>query len=1697
MQRKLVFTLAIIAAALLVPVFSFAQNPGCCCEPIKFNGSFMPEADCDDLGFLFAGLPPAIDVTCDEHCESTLVVPPGVICGDGICQAGETMGNCPEDCEGVIVGCGSPNYKPAPENINIVPVTSKKTLRISFNLPCQVDYIDISRCEGTDCTNFQKIAEIPSTTFFIDENPQLKFNQDYTYSIVAHYSISGDSRPGIAIGNAGDLECWEQLQNTFCINDFYYDQFKTYLNTFGYARYTGVEFNNSFNRNVDITFATRFGQAWNCDAINLLVEPSPKVSCDSRQGEFCVSDETGARCVKEEPCNEIFDPFGLYATKQTCEFRIIPRYCFFDKSTTTVDKCYSCDPKMNCYDYKSKNACQSDNCGAGECQWNTIFDDLGTGVCINENQNNCKLCDKNGTEGLGNLEATSEIWDACREEKSNALSNDLYPCFFDKDKKESKTCDEVSCADYTGLQCGSPEEGVKLNPDNSLSDFSTDVCDIGVCEFHLTTGCIKNADGNTGAGFQDCRVGDTKCEQDHFPPITTLIPTGVAGRIDFINIRIFDKLNKTSPPTDFAGTTDYKTYLCIINSTDSCTNAGTFDIITDSTQLTLKNTLLKDGTKTLAKLKVGNNAIVHYSRDAANNVEILKEINVFACEKCNGPQLVNLTVTGGRLIETTIYTSATKPIFTFNIDEPTQITFAEISRSGESIPLTQLTAGMVQTHQFEPVTELLGNYNFSVNGHNDKTIYFDPPGLEFSLIVDPELAGLNITPPDGSIINKTTVDITLEFTKPVTLDQISLVSENFEDPYVITKIPTDITELFETTDNKTFTAKADQLVGGKHSIIVAARGFNALDIYRQSSFFISTETPGMRLAEPSFGVTGYSVFNISLETAIPGECTYVIDTPTPPSSTDFQFFNKFTGLNRIHTASGLNISHGSERDYPLHAYCKFEKFGIIQRSFNLSLDSEPPTIQESFAEPEIIAEQYIPNQELYVTTLKVQMDKEGFCKYSPTTSNFAAMQGVFPGYDKLPKQSLGAEVNVTEKKSYSYFVTCKGKNNLISEPVKIPFKIDLSLSLEVKSNTPQGFGKQNFTIGVVANKRVFCYFGEQKDDTTRCMGACTSGYTQWQDISVQSMGEYDYYVKCVHVSGEHSKIIEIPVIIDTTPPEMEYVNDDGVFLDDPEITWSKRKIRVAFNATDEESGISHYLITLQDQATKQVIVKDLVSNVTHGKPIYISTTASGGRFTLTNDRRYLFKIKAVNRVGAESKEMESDGVRVDTSRQPEACLDGDKNRNESDVDCGGDCDGCEEGKKCDTDEDCVTNYCEDRICEVSSCEDGTINGLESDVDCGGQVCDSCEDGRICIQDSDCETDYCHITLDTCEEAPPCADKTRSPGETDIDCGGACESCEEGKNCQENTDCKEGLACDPETKACTSKPIGDSDIDGVMDDIDKCLGTPADETVDEEGCGPSQIYSLGDEINDRWRMDHFGCIDCPEAAADADTDKDGLTNLEEFRLGTDPTDKDTDGDRWKDGREVEEGTDPTDSASYPPSIFAGFLKVLLFLLAAAGIGYGVYIILQTRKKPAIKPIEKVEAKPVVVKKKEELEKLKEFAKEEEVPEKDWISLEKEIKKKPLPPKKFEAALDRLRKIAHKEREKPEAPLKRLRAMLEGLSEDERSDIIAGIKLLHAGLLTKEEREALFSKLKITAEYYKSHKAELDKELKTYGKHKKKH
>jgi hypothetical protein len=77
---------------------------------------------------------------------------------------------------------------------------------------------------------------------------------------------------------------------------------------------------------------------------------------------------------------------------------------------------------------------------------------------------------------------------------------------------------------------------------------------------------------------------------------------------------------------------------------------------------------------------------------------------------------------------------------------------------------------------------------------------------------------------------------------------------------------------------------------------------------------------------------------------------------------------------------------------------------------------------------------------------------------------------------------------------------------------------------------------------------------------------------------------------------------------------------------------------------------------------------------------------------------------------------------------------------------------------------------------------------------------------------------------------------------------------------------------------------------------------------------SNVDSDGDGIPDdaeiRMGLDPHNPVDAQE-----DFDGDGLTNLQEYKLGTDIRNPDTDGDGIPDGLEVAEGTDPLDPNSF--------------------------------------------------------------------------------------------------------------------------------------------------------------------------------------
>ena len=101
----------------------------------------------------------------------------------------------------------------------------------------------------------------------------------------------------------------------------------------------------------------------------------------------------------------------------------------------------------------------------------------------------------------------------------------------------------------------------------------------------------------------------------------------------------------------------------------------------------------------------------------------------------------------------------------------------------------------------------------------------------------------------------------------------------------------------------------------------------------------------------------------------------------------------------------------------------------------------------------------------------------------------------------------------------------------------------------------------------------------------------------------------------------------------------------------------------------------------------------------------------------------------------------------------------------------------------------------------------------------------------------------------------------------------------------------------------STPSIDTDGDGTTDHLDGCPTDPNKVEAGICGCG---VVDLDTDLD--------GIPNC----VDDDSDNDGLTDLEEKSLGTDPFNWDTDGDGLSDGIEINEGTDPLNPDSQPPS-----------------------------------------------------------------------------------------------------------------------------------------------------------------------------------
>ena len=106
---------------------------------------------------------------------------------------------------------------------------------------------------------------------------------------------------------------------------------------------------------------------------------------------------------------------------------------------------------------------------------------------------------------------------------------------------------------------------------------------------------------------------------------------------------------------------------------------------------------------------------------------------------------------------------------------------------------------------------------------------------------------------------------------------------------------------------------------------------------------------------------------------------------------------------------------------------------------------------------------------------------------------------------------------------------------------------------------------------------------------------------------------------------------------------------------------------------------------------------------------------------------------------------------------------------------------------------------------------------------------------------------------------------------------------------------------------------DADNDGVPDSSDNCPNTPNANQANNDGDSEGDACDIDD--------DNDGLSDVEEGQLGTnpfifDTDGDGIGDGDEILAGTNPLSTDSDGDGWPDNEEIAVGSDPNDSGDVP-------------------------------------------------------------------------------------------------------------------------------------------------------------------------------------
>src|SRR3989344_2307579 len=423
--------------------------------------------------------------------------------------------------------CDEPGEEKSVELFIASAIPGKKEVLLQWGRPCpEVQGYEIKK---SDSGRTVEIITKPVTAGFLKDSTNLEWGKEYSYEIIAVYDNNRRSPQAALISiTLGDAECEGK-----------YNELSSQWATF-----------------CELSQKKR---VFTCNEDNRVVSWSDCSQQDivGQKDFYCARlGDDSADCKDAGICAGIIgQPFGVFHSRDLCYGTASPEagqavnYCFYDSPLKTItNQCQSCTAIESCFNYRSKDACEINNCIQTACQWVDgaslesqelvdysllyphldipavfVTSETGSGYCVEQNfeGNQCGLCSENA-ELFENYFCTADVCTNLGRCFSNHPSHGqpLSSCSSCGPKPD----EDNNCYAYTTeLEC---TKGSSVQDINGLVIESLDSCSWGRCRWDGGS-CVKDGDATQDDDCESFRDRDRlRCKSDNDAPGTLIVPEG-------------------------------------------------------------------------------------------------------------------------------------------------------------------------------------------------------------------------------------------------------------------------------------------------------------------------------------------------------------------------------------------------------------------------------------------------------------------------------------------------------------------------------------------------------------------------------------------------------------------------------------------------------------------------------------------------------------------------------------------------------------------------------------------------------------------------------------------------------------------------------------------------------------------------------------------------------------------------------------------------------------------------------------------------------------------------------------------------------------------------------------------------------------------------------------------------------------------